>query len=115
MIRFRNINLKNLNFNLDQDCMLAIAYYRGKLNDYKNHPIISEIIKKIEDADYIYAPIADNRMYQIIEQFIDEQCKHCLAAINLGKQYVFLTEKAIIRGLLSLIIRTRILPKNKKI
>jgi hypothetical protein len=24
----------------------------------------------------------------------DEQCKHCLAATNLGKQYVFLTEEA---------------------
>ena len=39
-------------------------------------------------------------MFQIINSFIagdltDEQCKHCLAATNLGMQYIFLTEKAV--------------------
>ena len=53
----------------------------------------------IHSADYIIAPIADNRMFIIIDRFIngeitDEQCKHCLAATNLGFQYVFLNEKA---------------------
>ena len=38
-------------------------------------------------------------MFQIINSFIageitDEQCKHCLAATNLGNQYVFTSEKA---------------------
>ena len=38
--------------------------------------------------------------FQIINSFIagdltDEQCKHCLAATNLGMQYIFLTEKAV--------------------
>ena len=39
-------------------------------------------------------------MFQIIDTFIDgeitdEQCKHCLAATNLGKQYVLISDKAI--------------------
>lgn len=39
-------------------------------------------------------------MFQIINSFIegeitDEQCKHCLAATNLGRQYVFITDKAV--------------------
>ena len=39
-------------------------------------------------------------MFQIINSFIsgeitDEQCKHCLAATNLGKQYVFASEKSV--------------------
>ena len=38
-------------------------------------------------------------MFQIINSFIagdltDEQCKHCLAATNLGMQYIFISEKA---------------------
>ena len=38
-------------------------------------------------------------MFQIINSFIDgeitdEQCKHCLAATNLGYQYVFVTPKS---------------------
>lgn len=89
-------------FGVDQEWMLAVAYYRGKLDQYKNHPLIQSIIKKIEASDYLYAPIADNRMFMIIDQFIDgfitdEQCKHCLAATNLGNQYVFLSDKALSR------------------
>ena len=39
-------------------------------------------------------------MFKIIDSFIqgeitDEQCKHCLAATNLGKQYVFVSNQAI--------------------
>ena len=80
--------------------MIAIAYFRGRLTKYEDHPVIVKIINKIKSADYVIAPIADNRMFQIIDSFIDneitdEQCKHCLAATNLGMQYVFLSDKAI--------------------
>ena len=99
MIELCEKDLKELAFKVDQEWMLAIAYYRGKINQYKDHPLIRKIINKVESADCIYAPIADNRMFSIIDQFIDglitdEQCKHCLAATNLGCQYVFLNEKA---------------------
>jgi transcriptional regulator with XRE-family HTH domain len=99
MIKFNGTGLKKVDFDDNQEWMLAIAYYCGTLNEYGNHPIIKKIVDKVKNADYIYAPIVDNRMYRIIEQFIDgyitdEQCKHCLAATNLGKQFVFLTEKA---------------------
>ena len=61
---------------------------------------IKKLIKNKEKYDFIIAPIADNRMFQIINSFIsgeitDEQCKHCLAATNLGKQYVFASEKSV--------------------
>lgn len=99
MIKFNDNDLKKVDFDVNQEWMLAIAYFRGTLNEYEKHPLIKKIVDKVKNADYIYAPIADNRMYRIIEQFIDgfitdEQCKHCLAATNLGKQFVFLTEKS---------------------
>ena len=99
-IDFNPTNLKKIEFSVEEDWMLAIAYYRGRLDDYKNHKKIQKIIKSIENADYVIAPIADNRMFEIIDQFIegyitDEQCKHCLAATNLGLQYVFLNDNAI--------------------
>ena len=86
-------------FNVDTEWMLATAYYRQMLNDKENNPLIDKIKKKVSMSDYIIAPIADNRMFKIIDRFIegeitDEQCKHCLAATDLGYQYVFLTEKA---------------------
>ena len=90
--------LKVTEFFVDQEWMLAIAYYRGKIDNYSNHPIIRTIRKKVEESDLVIAPIADNQMYQIIDDFIfgnltDEQTKHALSATNLGKQYVFLNDK----------------------
>ena len=55
---------------------------------------------KLEGVDYIIAPIADNRMFEIIDSFVegeitDVQCQHCLSATNLGNQYVFVTDRAL--------------------
>lgn len=92
--------LKGLKLNVDLKWMLAIAYYRGKLDNYKDHEIIVKIRNEIENSDYIIAPIADNKMFSLINNFIDgeltdEQCKHCLSSTNLGNQYVFKTKKAL--------------------
>ena len=50
--------------------------------------------------DYVVAPIADNQMYELVGEFTsgyltDVQCLHCLAATNLGNQYVFTSPKAL--------------------
>ncbi len=87
-------------YKVDQDWMLTIAYYRGTLGAYSEHPLIRKLISQSRACDYIVAPIADNRMFRIIDSFIsgeitDEQCKHCLAATNLGSQYIFIREKAV--------------------
>jgi len=100
MIDFNEEGLKSRKYIVDRDWMLTIAYYRGTLDKYKAYPLISKLIKESRDCDYIIAPIADNRMFQIINSFIggeitDEQCKHCLAATNLGNQYVFISERAV--------------------
>ena len=99
-IRFDDKNLKCKRYEVDQEWMMTIAYYRGALDEYRNHPIIEKLIEQSRDCDYIIAPIAYNRMFQIINSFIageltDEQCKHCLAATNLGMQYIFISEKAV--------------------
>lgn len=102
-IYFLDLNPEGLNkieFDVNTNWMLAIAYFRGKLDNYKRNKVIQDIVEPVMKADYVIAPIADNRMFQIIDSFIegeitDEQCKHCLSATNLGKQYVFLTNKAI--------------------
>ena len=97
---FNPNKLNKVEFKVDTEWVLAIAYYRGYLNKYKNNKIITKIIDKINSADYIIAPIADNTMFDIIERFTkgelsDEQCQHCLSATNLGKQYVFKSNKAL--------------------
>ena len=99
-LSFNDINLKCKRYEVNQKWMMTIAYYRGTLDEYKNHPTIKALVEESKDCDYIIAPIADNRMFQIINSFIageltDEQCKHCLAATNLGMQYIFISEKAV--------------------
>ncbi len=97
---FNDQNLKCKRYSVNQEWMMTIAYYRGTLDEYKSHPQIKALIEESRNCDYIIAPIADNRMFQIINSFIageitDEQCKHCLAATNLGMQYIFISEKAV--------------------
>ena len=99
-IRLDERDLKCKRYEVNQEWMMTIAYYRGTLDEYKDHPAVKALIEQSRNCDYIIAPIADNRMFQIINSFIagdltDEQCKHCLAATNLGMQYIFLTEKAV--------------------
>lgn len=93
-------NLKVIKFGVNREWMLAIAYYRGWLTEYDNSLVLKEIINKVNTADVIIAPIADNRMFDIINEFVgktitDLQCEHALAATNLGYQYVIKTKKAI--------------------
>ena len=99
---FDNEGLNYEKYNVGLDWMLTIAYFRGGLKRYSDHPVIKNIISKLNGLDYVVAPIADNKMFRIIDAFIngeitDEQCMHCLAATNLGNQYVLLTDKAISR------------------
>lgn len=100
ILEFDKSDLSYTQLKVDRDWMLLIAYFRNKLTNYANHPIILELLSKLEGVDYIIAPIADNRMFEIIDSFIDGeisdiQCQHCLSATNLGNQYVFVTDKAL--------------------
>lgn len=99
-LEFNNEGLKQKEYEVNQEWMLTIAYYRGVLDEYKSHPFVVKLIEESRNCDYIIAPIADNRMFKIIDSFIsgeitDEQCRHCLAATHLGLQYVFISELAI--------------------
>lgn len=97
---FDTSHLKRKKYKVDREWMLTIAYYRGALDEYKEDSMVKNLVKKSRNCDYIVAPIADNRMFQIINSFIrgeitDEQCKHCLAATNLGNQYILISDEAI--------------------
>lgn len=100
MLKFAPTGLNCKKFNVDRDWMLTIALYRERLEQYRESALIRSLENDVENADYIIAPIADNRMFEIIDSFIDGeitdvQCQHCLSATNLGMQYVFVSEKAL--------------------
>lgn len=91
---------KEVTFGFDIDWVIAICYYRGYLKPYENHPLVKAVIEKIEEADVVIAPIADNQMFDTMREFADGLitdvvCVHCLSASDLGMQYVFRNDKAI--------------------
>ncbi len=89
-------------FQSDLEWMLSICYHRGTLDKYSQNQRLMEIIRKHENDDVIIAPIADNKMFRVMQEFgkgeiTDVQAIHALSASRLGKQYVFKTAKAISR------------------
>ena len=98
-IRFKRRGLSVVSYSVNTEWMLTVAAFRGRLKGRISTEKQAEICEKAFKADYIIAPIADNRMYQIIDSFIDgeitdEQCRHALAATELGMQYVIKTGRA---------------------
>ena len=93
-------DLKIVELDCNIDWMLTVCYFRKMINDYCNHPLIINLLNKIKNADIIIAPIADNKMFNIMREFGDgqittKQAIHSLASSGLGKQYVLKTDKAI--------------------
>lgn len=102
LLKLQKEDLKYKTYTLNRDWLMLVAYFRGVLKDITNLRFIEKELIEIENLDYIIAPIADNRMFEIISLFIegiitDEQCIHCLVASNLGNQYVILSKKAVER------------------
>lgn len=92
------LTLKKFDCNLDW--MLAICYYRRKLKNYASNQMIRDILRDVDNADVIIAPIADNRMFHIMTQFSEGEINadvalHSLSASGLGSQYVFRTDRAL--------------------
>lgn len=92
--------LKIKKFECDLDWMLAICHYRGTLGEYDDSEIIGRIVREVEDADVVVAPIADNKMFHVMTQFAvgdinADVALHSLSASRLGLQYVLRTEKAL--------------------
>ena len=114
---FRDEGLQPLCLGVERDWMLTVAYCRGKLSQYADSKIVKSLVRRLEAADYVVAPIADNRMFEIIDSFVDgeitdEQCRHCLSATDLGMQYVFKTKQALDR--LAMLERCYLCEEEKK-
>lgn len=100
IVDFLKDGLRSKRFGVNREWMLMIAFFRNRLGEFSDSVMIHELAGKLQGMDYMIAPIADNRMFEIIDSFIegeitDIQCQHCLSATNLGNQYVLLTNKAL--------------------
>ncbi len=57
--------LKRIEFGCSLDWMLAICFFRGTIKEYAKSSMVQRIVKKVENADIVIAPIADNKMFYI--------------------------------------------------
>lgn len=87
-------------FAVSIEWMILIAYFRGRLDEYKDSAVLKKLLLMLENVDVVIAPIADNTMYTTLDDFIqgkitDLQCLNALSANRLDMQYVFLNDHAI--------------------
>ena len=78
---------------------MLIAYYRGYMNEVKGSSIYNKYAKMAEGYDVIRGYIANDRMYQVMKRFFEKEITdvaliNSLSALDLGEQYVCITEKA---------------------
>ena len=64
-------NLETYKFDVDTNWMLANVCFRDCLDEYINNDYFENITKRISECDVIINPIANNRMFDIITEFID--------------------------------------------
>ena len=100
ILTFDEEGLQKAQFNVSVDWMLAVCYYRNQIPEYSNSERIIAIKEKVDNCDYVYAPIADNKLFEVIDAFVAEeitdlQCLYALSATHLGYQYVLKTERAL--------------------
>lgn len=93
-------SLRIKEFKCDLEWVLSICFYRGYINEYRDHELIKGLVKEIEEADVIIAPATNNRILHIMNRFADGEINvdtilNCLSVFNLGREYVFKNDKAI--------------------
>ena len=91
--------LTQLEIQPDIDWAMMVAYHRGKMETIKDTPFYNKYRDMAEGRDLIVGSIANDRMFYVIDNFFvggitDAALVNCLSALQLGKQYVAVTQKA---------------------
>lgn len=91
--------LKVLTVEIGMDWAMLIAYYRKEMESAKGTAIYEKYAHMADSYDVIIGYIANDRMYTELSRFFNKTLTdvaliNCLSALDLGKQYVAISEKA---------------------
>ncbi|MGL5677705.1 MAG: DUF3990 domain-containing protein [Cellulosilyticaceae bacterium] len=92
--------LKVKEFKADQEWLLLVAFNRREFKKKKALHEIKQMYRQlIEDIDVVIGPIADDRMFSVINDFIsnaitDECAIACMNMMGYDNQYVFKSKAA---------------------
>ena len=92
-------DLKVLKVNPDLEWAMLVAYNRGKMDEAKNTELYRRCASMSKGYDVIVGSIANDRMFYVLDNFFlgnitDKALVMSLSALQLGQQYVAITEKA---------------------
>lgn len=98
-VEFDLSGLKVLEVEIGMDWAMMIAYYRKQMERVKGTPIYEKYAHFADGYDVIVGYIANDRMYTELARFFngtitDTALLKCLSVLDLGKQYVAITQKA---------------------
>ena len=90
--------LKTIEVPADIEWAMLVAYHRGRMETIKGTPLYEKYRKMSKDKDIIIGSIANDRMFYVIDNFFignitDAALVGSLSALQLGKQYVAVTQK----------------------
>ena len=91
--------LKVLDIELGLEWAMLIAYHRGYMDIIKGSELYEKFEHYLDGYDVAIGYIANDRLYTELNRFFkgditDEVLLRCLSALDLGKQYVAITQKA---------------------
>ena len=77
---------------------MLVTYHRGRMETIKGTPLYEKYRKMSENKDLVIGSIANDRMFYVIDNFFignitDAALVGSLSALQLGKQYVAVTQK----------------------
>ena len=91
--------MQPLNVSADLEWAMLVAYHRGRMDKIKGTSFYNKYRDMANNKDIIIGSIADDRMFYVIDNFFlgnitDAALVNSLSALELGKQYVAITQKA---------------------
>lgn len=91
-------NLTLIEVPADIDWAMLVAYHRGKMEKIDGTPFYNKYRDMTQDKDLIIGNIANDRMFFVIDNFFvgnvtDMALVNSLSALQLGKQYVVISQK----------------------
>ncbi len=91
-------NLAQIEVPANIDWAMLVAYHRGKMEKINGTPFYNKYRDMTQDKDLIIGSIANDRMFFVIDNFFVGNVTYMalinsLSALQLGKQYVVITQK----------------------
>ena len=92
-------NLRVLTVKPDIEWAMLVAFHRGKMDEAKGTELYDRYVRMAKGYDVIAGSIANDRMFYVLDNFFlgnitDKALVMSLSALQLGQQYVAISEKA---------------------